>query len=66
MQKLQAQSVSSVTAGKVIEKVIKSAKMAMQNHILLQQKIHQLHTSNRHQKENMTGSFIERQRGCNQ
>ncbi|OJJ88820.1 uncharacterized protein ASPGLDRAFT_42420 [Aspergillus glaucus CBS 516.65] len=34
--------------------------MAMQNSILLQQEIHRLHTSNKHQKEKkMTRAFIQ-------
>ena len=53
MQELQTQSVSSVAAGKMLEKVIKGAEMAMQNSILLQQEIHKLCTLNRHQKEKM-------------
>ena len=61
MQELQTQSVSSVAAEQMLEKVIKGAKMAMQNSILLQQEIYQLRTSNRHQKEKkkMTRAFIQ-------
>ncbi|OJJ84908.1 uncharacterized protein ASPGLDRAFT_1487179 [Aspergillus glaucus CBS 516.65] len=43
----------------MLEKVIKGAEMAMQSSILLQQELHQLRTSNRHQKEKMTRAFIQ-------
>ena len=61
IQDLQQQSLSSVVAEQTLEKVIKGAEMAMQNSILLQQEIHQLRTSNKHQKEKkkMTQAFIQ-------
>ena len=45
IQDLQQQSLSSVVAEQALEKVIKGAEMAMQNCILLQQELHQLHAS---------------------
>ena len=44
----------------MLEKVIKGAEMAMQNSILLQQELHQLHTSNKYQKgKKKTRAFIQ-------
>ena len=45
----------------MLKKVIKDMKMAMQNSILLQQKLHQLYTSKRHQnkEKEMTQAFIQ-------
>ena len=45
----------------MLKKVIKDMKMAMQNSILLQQKLHQLYTSKRHQnkEKKMTQAFIQ-------
>ena len=51
LQELQKQSLSSIAAEQMLEKVIKDAEMAMQNSVLLQQEIHQLQASNKHQKE---------------
>ena len=48
IQDLQQQSLSSVIAEQTLEKVIKGAEMAMQNSLLLQQELHQLHTSKKH------------------
>ena len=61
IQDLQQQSLSSVVAEQALEKVMKGAEMAMQNSILLQQEIHQLHASNKHQKEKKktTRAFIQ-------
>ena len=61
IQDLQQQSLSSVVAEQALEKVIKGAEMAMQNSILLQQELHQLHASNKHQKEKKktTRAFIQ-------
>ena len=61
MEELQTQSVSSVAAEQMLENVIKGAEMAMQNSILFQQKINQLRTSNKNQKEKkkMTRAFIQ-------
>ena len=51
LQELQKQSLSSIAAEQMLEKVIKGAEMAMQNSVLLQQEVHQLQASNKHQKE---------------
>ena len=61
IQDLQQQSLSSVVAEQTLGKIIKGAEMAMQNSILLQQEIHQLHMLNRHQKEKKktTRAFIQ-------
>ena len=61
IQDLQQQSLSSVVAEQTLGKIIKGAEMAMQNSILLQQEIHQLHMLNRHQKEKkkITRAFIQ-------
>ena len=61
IQDLQQQSLSSVVAEQALEKVMKGAEMAMQNSILLQQEIHQLRTSNKHQRDKkmMTRAFIQ-------
>ena len=49
---LQHQSLShGVVTEQMLEKVMKGAEMAMQNSILLQHQVHQLYTSNEHQKE---------------
>ena len=47
----QQQSLSSIVAEQALEKVIKGAELVMQNSVLLQQEIHQLQASNKHQKE---------------
>lgn len=61
LQEVQKQSLSSIAAEQMLEKVIKNAEMAMQNSILLQQEIHQLNTSNKYQKEKIeeTQTFIQ-------
>ena len=61
IQDLQKQSLSSIAAEQMLEKVIKGAEMAMQNSILLQQELHQLHTSKKHQneKKKTTRAFIQ-------
>ena len=51
LQELQKQSLSSIAAEQMLEKVIKGAEMAMQNSVLLQQEVHQLQASNKHQKK---------------
>ena len=61
IQDLQNQSLSSVVVEQMLEKIIKGAEMAMQNSVLLQQEIHQLHALNKHQneKKKMTQAFIK-------
>ena len=51
LQELQKESLSSITAEQMLEKVIKSVEIVMQNSVLLQQEIHQLQASNKHKKE---------------
>ena len=50
-----------VITEQTLKKVIKGAETVIQNSILLQQEIHQLHTSNNHQKlkKMMTQAFIQ-------
>ena len=43
---LQRQSLSSVVAEQTLKKIMKGAAIAMQNAVLLQQEVHQLHASN--------------------
>ena len=61
IQELQKHSLSSIAAEQMLEKVIKGAEMAMQNSVLLQQELHQLHTSNEYQKKKKktTRAFIQ-------
>lgn len=51
IQELQNQSLSSVVAEQMLEKFMKSTKVAMQDAVLLKQELHQLRTSYKHQKE---------------
>lgn len=61
IQELQSQSLSSTIAEQVLEKVMKGAEKAMQDHILSQQELHQLRMSDNHQKEKkkMKRAFIQ-------
>ena len=61
IQDLQNQSLSSVVADQMLEKFMKSTEVAMQDAVLLKQELHQLRTSNKHQKEKkkITRAFIQ-------
>ena len=50
-----------MVAEQTLEKVIKDAEIVMQNSILLQQELHQLHTLKNHQneKKKTTQAFIQ-------
>ena len=50
-----------MVAEQTLEKVIKDAEIVMQNSILLQQELHQLHTLKKHQneKKKTTQAFIQ-------